>query len=921
AKSSAAVAVINPFGLVYEGRGGGAASIAAARVALLRDETSGAPLPLTADAGSAPNEGNDNPFMTDAQGRWSFALAPDQLGVAAAPARYFLNVTAGGYRARMIELTVAPAGTSADGGGLFSLVVRAIDGQPVARDGSFELTTDESVLIDGLAAFALNVPMFENSTLEIAKAADRPSVEIGDVVSYRIDVHNATAAAIDDVSVRDVLPPSFHYAAGTARIENPPDAPRQIEPEDAGDALVFRVGRLSAGARASITYRVRVGVNAGEGEQTNTAVASGTFLSGERTQTAPARAPVRVRRGVFSTQQVVVGRVFEDANGNGRFDAGERPVAGVRLYLSNGQSVVTDASGQYNLPSVNDGSVVISLDPVTLPRGYALAETGTRDGRSWTRLLRTPLGGGALLRQNFAVRPAASATAGEARGGEDARRGAADDKEAQGGKAGGRKDSTILESASTAPTPSPVGLNLAGGAGEAPRKSPNSAPLASGTYEIASTETIEPVAPGAVRVISPVPDEVMASPALVVEAHVAEGWSVALEVEGTRVADSQIGERRVDRKNKLSTFTFVGLSLRPGPNRIRATAVSPEGTPGQTVELTAYGRGPARRLEVVAEKSTLSAGGRDSTRVRVRAFDQWGNPAADAAVALEASAGQLLRSTEERPASGLALTGAGTVETNGVVAEQVTENMRQQMVSLVNGEGTVQLIADNATGAAEIRASTGTIDARTEVRITHEVRPSLLVGLAEASFGRAAPEMSLRNDEGRASGHIALFYRGKLFGDNLLTLAYDSRRPLNRTTGRDRLFQFDPTERAYPLFGDSSTRYEDAPSNSKLYARLDRGRSYFLFGDFETEHKNLGLAGYARKLTGVKAHVENEQGDFISVTGARPDTAFARDVFAGGGLALARLSHRELMPGSEQVVLEVRDRRNPEVIVSREPLV
>ena len=101
---------------------------------------------------------------------------------------------------------------------------------------------------------------------------------------------------------------------------------------------------------------------------------------------------------------------------------------------------------------------------------------------------------------------------------------------------------------------------------------------------------------------------------------------------------------------------------------------------------------------------------------------------------------------------------------------------------------------------------------------------------------------------------------------------------------------------------------------------LDRDRSYAMFGDFEADMEDLTLTGYSRKLTGVKVHLENSNGDFISVTGARPDTAFARDVFPAGSLGLVRLSHSEILPGSETVVLEVRDRRNPEIILSRETL-
>ncbi|HVG34666.1 MAG TPA: hypothetical protein VM911_16475, partial [Pyrinomonadaceae bacterium] len=48
---------------------------------------------------------------------------------------------------------------------------------------------------------------------------------------------------------------------------------------------------------------------------------------------------------------------------------------------------------------------------------------------------------------------------------------------------------------------------------------------------------------------------------------------------------------------------------------------------------------------------------------------------------------------------------------------------------------------------------------------------------------------------------------------------------------------------------------------------------------------------------------------------------FARDVFPGGTLSLLRLSHGEILPGSEVVLLEVRDRRNPEIILSSEQLV
>jgi hypothetical protein len=196
-----------------------------------------------------------------------------------------------------------------------------------------------------------------------------------------------------------------------------------------------------------------------------------------------------------------------------------------------------------------------------------------------------------------------------------------------------------------------------------------------------------------------------------------------------------------------------------------------------------------------------------------------------------------------------------------------------------NGEASALLIGSGAPGEARLRAETGELRAEASVRITPESRPAILVGMGEISFGKGIPEVALRNEQGNFRARTSFFFSGKVFGDNTLTLSYDSQRPINRTAGRDRLFQLDPLDRVYPLFGDSSTRFEAAPSNSKVYARFDHKRSFAMFGDFEAD-MDAPLAGYDRKLTGVKTHLENSRGDFITVTGARPDTAFARDVFA-----------------------------------------
>jgi uncharacterized repeat protein (TIGR01451 family) len=931
-QSSAAVVLIDPFGIVFAGRGGSASPIPGATVEVLLDQNGTNKLPSVPDVGFTPNAHNDNPFMTDGLGHFSFALTPDQLGTATNPARYFMRLTAQGYSTRMLEVTVRP--TQA---GLYALLVHAIDGQPLASAGGFDLVREDVTIAD-LAAIAFNIPMFEQHGMEITKSVDRPRAEMGDVLTYRVEIHNPSAAPVNDVVIQDQLPASFNYVTGTARLALGSATEQPVEPETAGSGLIFRLGTIGPGASARLMYRVRIGANAREGQQDNVAVGVGLFPSGERTQTAPARASVMVGRGVFSTRQVILGRVFVDTNGNGKFDDDDKPMPGVRLYLSSGQSVKTDSQGLYNFPSLGDGPQVLSLDPVSLPQRYALADDGTLSNRSWTRLLRTPLGGGALLRQNYML---------VAR--DDAQDNSAEDHTSNSSAPRGVKTNSLP----TLPTHSdaqkaatnPAQQSAKGDAAQqtATQQQPavvSSAetPQASGTYEFISTETLAPVPPGEVKIISPAPKMVIMTPAMQLEARVALNWTVKLEVNDHLISDKTIGTSRLDQKNSLATYTFVGIELRPGPNTVRVTAISPEGSAGHTEEMMVLGRGPVRRLEIVSEKTEIQADGNDSTILHIRAFDQWNSPALDDQVAVETSVGQLLRLDDRGGEIKLEEEGGELKSSDGksssldggslssipvtatLPSNQSGQTGSQVIVPLAGGEALVKFVASGAPGEARLHTQMGQHEAEARIRITPEMRPTILVGLAEVTVGQAVPEVSMRGEQGNVRSRLSFFYSGRVWAKNALTVAYDSQRPINRTAGRDRLFQMDPLDRVYPLFGDSSTRYEAAQSNSKLYARLDHNRSYAMFGDFTTDMEDLTLAGYDRRLTGVKLHVENSMGDFVTVTGARPDTSFARDVFPAGGLGILRLSHAELLPGSEQVMLEVRDRRNPEIIISRETL-
>src|SRR5262249_33632249 len=264
---------------------------------------------------------------------------------------------------------------------------------------------------------------------------------------------------------------------------------------------------------------------------------------------------------------------------------------------------------------------------------------------------------------------------------------------------------------------------------------------------------IEPVVAGEIKIISPAPNSVSMSPAAQIEARTELNWTAKLEVNGEEISDKNICGRSLYHKNQVATFTFVGINLRPGTNKIRCTAVAPNGANGKSAEIIVMGRGPATRLQIVSEKSEIQSGGSDSTIVRVKAFDEWNHPALDGQVGIETSTGQLVRVNDKADAP--ATSQSSTVAN---MSERPNPTGTQVVVQLENGEAVMRLIGSGAPGEARLHAQTGQLEAEEHIRIMSEMRRPILVGFAEMSFGNSIPEVNLRNETGNYRSRISFFY-------------------------------------------------------------------------------------------------------------------------------------------------------------------
>lgn len=343
---------------------------------------------LNAASGGYRIEGNAISMTVGSEGFYQFGFGP------AAPARceFQLSVTPPGGYAFVSTLIPPQAGSlSPAGSGGANHAVQPNTQAPTGAVGS--ATQYYLGLFAGSATAAIvhnHLPLDTAvaTGLAISKTGDRQTAEIGDTVQYTITVRQTAGSALRAVNVIDRLPRGFTYIEGTARADG-----RAVPEPDGrpGPLLGFAVGPITVGAQIVLSYRVRVGVGAQQGDGVNRAQAFGCSIAGgciDPVAIAPlpgalpsnrAEYRVRVTGGVFTDQACVLGKVFVDCNNNHVQDREELGIPGVRLYFSDGTWVISDSEGKYSYCGLPPQSHTLKVDAGTLPVGARLTTSSNRN--------------------------------------------------------------------------------------------------------------------------------------------------------------------------------------------------------------------------------------------------------------------------------------------------------------------------------------------------------------------------------------------------------------------------------------------------------------------------------------------------------------------------------------------------------------
>lgn len=140
----------------------------------------------------------------------------------------------------------------------------------------------------------------------------------------------------------------------------------------------------------------------------------------------------------------------------------------------------------------------------------------------------------------------------------------------------------------------------------------------------------------------------------------------------------------------------------------------------------------------------------------------------------------------------------------------------------------------------------------------------------------------------------------------------------------DALFRRIDPDYHYPTFGDDSTVVEDAPTNGKFYLKAERNETYGMWGNFKVGYMDNDLSQVDRTLYGANLHLQpmrttsfGEPRLLLDGFAADPGTVAGRDEFRGTGGSLFWLRRQDVLEGSEQVRIIVRDKDSGIVLAAK----
>ncbi|MCP5396772.1 MAG: DUF11 domain-containing protein [Sphingomonadaceae bacterium] len=856
----------DPFGLVFDSEDG--TVVSGARVTLV-DAATGLPATVFADDGVTPwpstvisgqtvVDGAGNTYVMQ-PGEYRFPLAPlgDYRIVVEPPAPYSAPSTA-----TPAELS----GLTRPNGDPFTIA-------DASYGGVLTLASVVPIRVD----IPLDRP---GIAVGLTKTASRAVAQPGDPIFYTVTLrNNDPSRSKRDVTLVDTPSEWLRLRPESVRVDGVANSNVVTISPDGRQLSIF-FDEVAPGGTHIVTYAMTVRPDAPAGRAVNRAQATDW-----RGDSVIASASVDIQDETIGSRMTLIGRITE---GSCSAPTGRRGIPGVRVMLEDGSFAVTDADGRYHFEGLRPGTHVVQALGMTLPEGGYFIDCNDNTnsaGSAVTQFVRGQ-GGSLVVRDFFAVLPAEAIAALDAAREAKKTAPAADAEAAEGAKGAAR--------------------------GDAPADS-SAAPSDSSDAEAAGADTDWlALGDGPIEFLFPAMDHNPRAPAVRAVIRHKPGQKVELTANGKPVDAMTYDGVRKDPKGRFVVSTWRGIALDGDVTRLRAVVRNADSSVAEELTRDVHWAAAAARAEFLPGRSKLIADGATKPMIAVRLIDRKGRPvrsgvSGQVTVNAPYESAQALEAMQLRQLSGLG--GASPTWT----------------VDGDDGVALIELAPTLVSGPLHLEFSFADDQVTRTQEIESWIEPGdqewTLVGLAEAAVGaiEIADQMErtgrFDSDLGN-NARVAFYTRGKILGKFLITAAYDSAKQEDET----RLQGYIDPNAYYTVFADGSHRQFDAASREKLYVRIESRSFYALYGDFETGFDQTQLARYQRAATGVKA--EARLGAIHTLAFASEiATRYRRDEMQGKGISGPyRLSSRGIIPNSERVAIETRDRFRSELVVERREL-
>ena len=525
-------------------------------------------------------------------------------------------------------------------------------------------------------------------------------------------------------------------------------------------------------------------------------------------------------------------------------------VANVRIYLENGMYVVTDINGKYHFSGIDAGRHIIQVDKDLLPRGY---EMGTCE---------------------------------------------------QSSRSAGNNFSKFLN----------LGRGALKRVNFCLKRNGENLEIKKESMEALSKKDLkmpnyglEALNKGSNReILWPPKKYVPSMPSTRIAIKAPKSEKIVVWLNGAKVSKVNYEGKTSFKSSSNFIDLYKGVDLLDRANTIKVEYFSKSGELVDTLRRTVYVSSVPVQAKYVKEKSVPIANGQDSPVIAVKFLDE---------------AGQPLRA---------GMTGSFSIEAPYASQSSIDELNNNPLSTgatqnryTIGADGIAYIHLQPTTNSGELSLHFQLQDRDEVIRawLKPALRDWIMVGFAEGTVGynklkghKESLDKLGAEEKVITEGRVSFFAKGRIKGDWLLSMAYDT----GKDTSKKEFFdEIDPNA-YYTLYNDNATQAHEAASREKLYVKLEKEQFNILFGDYSTDLSYTELSAYSRRFTGLKSEYHGENIE-AKVFASNTEQLFVKDELRGDGTSgYYYLKSKNMVPFSEKITIEVRDRyRSAEILSTR----